>query len=308
MKNSLKLLACVLALGLASMNVDAAKRFGGGGNLGKQRPAPTMKEAPSAVPAAPTAPAAAKPGQTAPAATAAAPAAKPSFMSRWGGLLAGLGIGALLASMFGAQLGPIIGMLLMFLLLAAVGFMLYRLFASRNGRAVPGAPGQKPLQFAGIGSAINPPPPPAESALGATAPRDSAVRRPVIEIPDFEVEPFVRVAKTSFIRMQAANDTGDLDDIRDFTTPELYAEIAMQLRDRGEAKQKTEVVSLDAQVIEAVVEDDYAIASVRFWGLTRDDPGANPESFDEIWHVRKSMKDRKGSWVIAGIQQTEPAA
>lgn len=308
MKNSLKLLACVLALGLASMNVDAAKRFGGGGNLGKQRPAPTMKEAPSAAPAAPTAPAATKPGQTAPAANAAAPAAKPSFMSRWGGLLAGLGIGALLASMFGAQLGPIIGMLLMFLLLAAVGFMLYRFFASRNGRAAAGVPGQKPLQFAGIGSAINPPPPPVESALGATAPQDAAIRRPVIDIPDFEVEPFVRVAKTSFIRMQAANDAGDLDDIRDFTTPELYAEIAMQLRDRGDAKQKTEVVSLDAQVIEAVVEDDYAIASVRFWGLTRDEPGANPESFDETWHVRKSVKDRKGSWLIAGIQQTPQPA
>jgi predicted lipid-binding transport protein (Tim44 family) len=305
MKNSLKLLACVLALGLASMNVDAAKRFGGGGNLGKQRPAPTMKEAPSAAPAAP---AATKPGQAAPAATPATAAAKPSFMSRWGGLLMGLGIGALLASMFGAQMGPVVGMLLMFLLLGVVGFMLYRLFASRNGRAA--TPAQKPLQFAGIGSAIDPPPPrpPVESALGATAPQDSPAAPSVIDIPDFEVEPFVRVAKTSFIRMQAANDAGDLDDIRDFTTPELYAEIAMQLRERSDGKQKTEVVSLDAKVIEAVVEDDYAIASVRFWGLTRDEAGANPESFDEVWHVRKNLKDRKGSWLIAGIQQTQQAA
>ena len=42
MKNFLKLAACVLALSLASLHVDAAKRFGGGGNLGKQRPAPTQ--------------------------------------------------------------------------------------------------------------------------------------------------------------------------------------------------------------------------------------------------------------------------
>ena len=300
MKNSIKVLACVLALGLASLNVDAAKRFGGGGNVGKQRPAPTMKEAPSA---APTAPAAAKPGQPAPAATPAAPAPKPSFMSRWGGLLAGLGIGALLASMFGAQMGPIIGMLLMVLLLGVVGFLLFRFFASRNA---PPAPARKPLEFAGIGSAIEPPP--IETAGGATPAPASSVRRPVIGIPDFEVEPFVRVAKTSFIRMQAANDAGDLDDIRDFTTPEMYAEIAMQLRDRGGASQKTEVVSLDAQVIEGVVEDDYAIASVRFWGLTRDEPGTNPESFDEVWHVRKNLKDRKATWLIAGIQQTEQAA
>ena len=303
MKNSIKVLACVLALGLASLNVDAAKRFGGGGNLGKQRATPMQKEAPSATPAAP---AATKPAQPAPAATPAAPAAKPSFMSRWGGLLAGLGIGALLASMFGAQMGPIVGMLLMGLLLAAVGFMLFRLFASRNGRAA--APAQKPLQFAGIGSALEPAPAPLEAAAGSAAPQPHVhVQRPVIGIPDFEIEPFVRVAKTSFIRMQAANDAGDLDDIRDFTTPELYAEIAMQLRDRNGAPQKTEVVSLDAQVIEAVVEDDYAVASVRFWGLMREAAGANPEPFDEIWHVRKSMRDRKSSWLISGIQQTELA-
>lgn len=300
MKNSIKLVACLLMLGLASMGVDAATRFGGGGNLGKQRPAPTMKEAPAA---APTAPAAAKPGQPAPAATPAAPVAKPSFMSRWGGLLAGLGIGALLASMFGAQMGPIVGMLLMVLLLGVVAFMVFRLIASRNARS---APARNPLQFAGIGSAIEPPP--VEPAAGATPLQPSSVQRAAIDIPDFEVEPFVRVAKTSFIRMQAANDAGDLDDIRDFTTPELYAEIAMQVHERGDAIQKTEVVSLDAKVIEAVVEGDYAIASVRFWGLIREAQGANPEPFDEVWHVRKSQKDRKGSWLIAGIQQTSQVA
>jgi predicted lipid-binding transport protein (Tim44 family) len=307
MKNFLKLAACVLALSLASLHVDAAKRFGGGGNVGKQRPAPTMKEAPSAAPAAPVA---TKPGQPAPAATPAAPAPKPSFMSRWGGLLMGLGIGALLASMFGAQMGPIVGMLLMVLLLGIVGFMLYRFFASRNA---PPVPARKPLEFAGIGSAIQPPPVETaggvtETPGGATPVATSYVQRPVIDIPDFEVEPFVRVAKTSFIRMQAANDAGDLDDIRDFTTPEMYAEIAMQLRDRAGASQKTEVVSLDAQVIEGMVEDGYAIASVRFWGLTRDEPGTNPEPFDEVWHVRKNLNDRKATWLIAGIQQTEQAA
>ena len=46
MKTFLMSLVVLLTLGLASMDADAARRFGGGGNLGKQRPAPTMKEAP----------------------------------------------------------------------------------------------------------------------------------------------------------------------------------------------------------------------------------------------------------------------
>jgi predicted lipid-binding transport protein (Tim44 family) len=123
-----------------------------------------------------------------------------------------------------------------------------------------------------------------------------------IQIPDFEVAPFVRVAKTSFIRLQAANDSGDLDDIRDFTTPEMYAEIAMLLKERG-GTQKTEVVSVEADVVEAVVEDGYEIASVRFWGLIRENDAANPEPFDETWHVRRKAGDRKAPWLIAGIQQ-----
>lgn len=291
MNNALKVFACTLLLAFASMNVDAAKRFGGGGNFGKQRAAPST---PAVTPATP---AAAKPATATPP-TAGVAAAKPSFMSRWGGLLAGLGIGMLLASIFGAELGPIIGMLLMGLLVAAVAFLIYRFFASRNG---PVAPAQKPMQFAGIGSAINPPAEPvASSSSFGGAPAQPAA----IAIPDFEVEPFIRVAKTSFIRMQAANDAGDLDDIRDFTTPQLYAEIAMQVGERGVATQKTEVVSVDAKVIEAVVEDGVAIASVRFWGLIREDGAANPEPFDEVWHVTKNMKNRKGEWLIAGIQQT----
>ena len=122
-------------------------------------------------------------------------------------------------------------------------------------------------------------------------------------IPGFEAEPFLRVAKTSFIRLQAANDAKDLDDIRDFTTPELFAEIAMQARERGDAPQKTEVVTLDASLVEAVVEGDYAIASVRFTGLIREQADANPEPFDEVWHVRQDQRDRKATWLIAGIQQ-----
>ena len=52
-----------------------------------------------------------------------------------------------------------------------------------------------------------------------------------------------------------------------------------------------------------LAEDGYEVASVRFWGLLREEPGANPESFDEIWHVRRKAGTRD-SWLIAGIQQT----
>lgn len=287
MKTPLISLVFALAVGLAAPDADA-RRFGGGGNLGKQRATPTQREA---------APQQAKPAQ--PAATPATPAAaaKPSFMSRWGGLLAGLGIGVLLASLFGPQLAPFVGMLLLGLLIGGIGYLLYRLLSPRK------TPIAKPAAFAGIGAAVAPPAP----VLDETVPQSAdAQRRSLPAIPaGFAVEPFVRVAKTSFLRLQAANDAKDLDDIRDYTTPEVYAEIAMQIEERGDKAQKTEVVSLDAQLVDVAVEEGFEYASVRFWGLMREDGASNPSSFDEVWHVRRKAGNAKAPWLIAGIQQTE---
>lgn len=301
MKTPTLFLAAIAALALALAPVEAdAKRFGGGSSLGKQRAAPTqMKEA---------APAPAKPAQAAPAATPAAgtPPAQPGFMSRFGGLIAGLGIGALLASLFSGGLGGL-GSFLLMLLMAGLAFVAIR---ALMGRRAPAAAAREPIQFAGAGAGAGATPP-ARPALNIGAgvgssgstPAAEAPRAAPVAIPGFEAEPFLRVAKTSFIRLQAANDAKDLDDIRDFTTPELFAEIAMQARERGDAPQKTEVVTLNASLVEAVVEGDYAIASVRFTGLIREQADANPEPFDEVWHVRQDQRDRKATWLIAGIQQ-----
>ncbi|HEX4942702.1 MAG TPA: Tim44-like domain-containing protein, partial [Usitatibacteraceae bacterium] len=212
--------------------------------------------------------------------------------------IAGLGLGALLGSLFSGGLGGMGGILLL-LLAAGVAFMAYRAFASRRAPVT-----NPPMQFEGIGSDV-PARPPLNIGGGInSAPVESPQSQAAAAaIPGFEAEPFLRVAKTSFIRLQAANDARDLDDIRDYTTPEMYAEISMQIRERGDAIQKTEVVTLNASLVEAVVEGDYAIASVRFTGLIREAADANPEPFDEIWHVRKSLVDRKATWLIAGIQQ-----
>ena len=312
MKRILSAFALVLAFGAASLDADAAKRFGGGSNIGKQRATPTQKEATPAQPASPA------PNQASPAAApaaagaGAAAAAKPSFMSRWGGLLAGLGIGMLLTSLFGAQMGPIIGMILAVLLGVALIALLFKLFGNRGGARpamAAGAPaaaaGDRP-RFSGIGSGLRQEP---TMSFESNAPQGSGVARTAaaataIALPaDVELQPFLRVAKTSFIRLHAANDSGDLSDIRDYTTPEMYAEIAMQQQERGGQPQKTEVVSLEAQLLDAATEDGFDVISVRFYGLIREDGAANPESFDEVWHVRRKAGDRKDSWLIAGIQQ-----
>lgn len=289
----------VSTLGFMALDAEAAKRFGGGGNLGKQRATPAMKEAPATTPATP-APASA----AAPATPGATPPLQPqpSFMSRWGGMIAGLGIGALLGSMFSGGLGSGMGMILAVLAVAGLGYMAFRALASRRST------GANPMQYAGAGAAGTGTPPLAARQFsfgGENPPPSEPVSQPTpAELPPgFALEPFLRQAKIAFIRLQAANDARDLDDIRDYTTPEMYAQIAMQIEERGNAPQKTEVVSCDARLVEAVVEGDYEIASVRYTGTIRESAGALAEPFDEVWHVRKKAGDAKDPWLIAGIQQ-----
>jgi predicted lipid-binding transport protein (Tim44 family) len=118
---------------------------------------------------------------------------------------------------------------------------------------------------------------------------------------DFDVEGFLRQAKLNFVRLQAANDRGDMDDVREFTAPELFAEIKMQYQERGSKVQETDVMQLNAELLEVVAEGNRHIASVHFSGLLREDNAA-PAAFAETWHLVKPIDGSRG-WNVAGIQQ-----
>lgn len=310
MKKLLSLLAVVLTLGLGAAHFDAeAKRIGGGKSLGMQRQATPPARTPNATPNA--APA------TTPAAGAGAPAAAPkrSWLGPIAGLAAGLGLAALASHLgFGAELANLlmIGLIVM-AVIAVIGFVMRRKTPQPGGGAAYAGAGAG----AGLGQPNNSlrvpatqpsPTTPAYgqsgsmigSAIGAGA---GANASPAARIPaDFDVAGFVRNAKVQFIRLQASNDVGNLDDIRSFTTPEMFAELQMDIRERQGANQQTRVLDLEAQVLEVAEEAAHYIVSVRFTGRVQED-GAAPESIDEVWHLTKPLSGNSG-WVLAGIQQS----
>jgi predicted lipid-binding transport protein (Tim44 family) len=104
-----------------------------------------------------------------------------------------------------------------------------------------------------------------------------------------------------FIRLQAANDQADLDDLRRFTTPELFASIRLDLQDRGGKPQSTDVVKVETEVLDVANEADRQIVSVRFHGEVIEEKGAAPVPFNEVWHLVKGH-DEHASWAIAGIE------
>jgi predicted lipid-binding transport protein (Tim44 family) len=120
--------------------------------------------------------------------------------------------------------------------------------------------------------------------------------------PDFDTDTFLRHAKSSFIRLQAAWDKGDVNDLREFTTPEVFAELKMQIQERGPNADFTDVVSIDAQLLGIEQAATDYLASVQFNGQIRSAPGAEPEPFAEVWNMSKPLHGN-GGWVLAGIQQ-----
>lgn len=279
---------CAAFIGFAMPVFDAeAKRLGGGMSSGMKRDSGVMQR--QAAPTAPTAPTAAP---AKPAATPQAPAPQPSGMSRWlgplAGIAAGIGLAALL-SHFG--LGEGFASILMMMLAAAAIFFVVRLLLRKREP-------ENRMAYAGAAPAHFEPVTMPAGGSAAAAPAASAGNIPA----DFDVAGFVRNAKANFIRLQAANDAGNLDDIRSFTSPEMFAEIKLQYEERGRTKQETDVMQLDAEVLDVTTEDRRHVVSVRFHGVIREEAGAAPENFDEVWHLTKP-EDGSSGWVVAGIQQ-----
>ncbi|HEX3139861.1 MAG TPA: Tim44-like domain-containing protein [Rhizobacter sp.] len=294
----LSLLVATLSLGFVATQVEA-KRLGGGATSGMKRQTPPPQPA-QPVPAKP----AATPGATAPA-TPAAPAAAPkrSWMGPIAGLAAGLGIAALMSHL---GMGEGMGNILTIMLMAAAAFFLIRFLMRRFG---PAAARNQPMQFAGAGTGPLGDNAPAfgSGAAISNATEPSFAAAPAHTLPaGFDAPAFERIAKLIFIRMQAANDAGNLEDLRQFSTPEMFATFRLDLQDRKAAAQQTDVVQLNAQVLDFAQEAERQIVSVRFHGLIREENDGPTTTFDEIWHLVKPA-DGSHEWAIAGIAQTEAA-
>lgn len=277
-----KLFSIVIALiGLSLIAIDAdARRFGGGRNLGMQRSAPAQQQA------APKAPA--QQQQAAP----ATPAQQPTGASKWLGPLAGFALGAGLAALFlnNGWAGLLAGMLLIGLIIAVVTFAARAMLRNRVA--------QDPLRYAGAGAGTQPTLDALPGGAGMHSVAATAGRWPA----GFNATEFVRHARLNFVRLQEAHDRKDLSMIRDFLAPEVYREIEADIRAAGATEEQTEVLTLEAEVVDVVEEAGSYIVSVRFSGMIRESAGREAEPFSEIWHLEKPLSGRSG-WTLAGIQQ-----
>jgi predicted lipid-binding transport protein (Tim44 family) len=300
---------------LASLDAEA-RRMGGGRSVGRQSNDSSMMQRQTTPPPSQPAQGQNAQMQRAQPAPTPTPAAQPN-RSRWlgpiAGLAAGLGIAALLSHFgLGEAFAGAMANFIVIALIAMVAIWLIRKFFGRKRDAsapayAGGAAGSAPtLNAGGTGYSQEPrySAPPSGSYL---EPQGNPLNTPRIEtaaaVPaNFDTDAFLRNAKVYFVRLQEAWDAGNMADIREFTTPEMFAEVKIDLDARGAERNQTDVVQLNAEMLGVEDRGDEYLASVRFSGLIRETIGSAAEPFVEIWNLSKSTKTGEG-WLLAGIQQ-----
>lgn len=275
MRTFISLLMIILATFTLITNDAQAKRFGGGKSFGAQPASSSFSRAPQQ----------------------SVSQSMANRASKWAGPLMGLAAGALIGSLLmGHGMGSAILSWLMIAVAVMFIFGLVRRFRQNGAQQQP-AFNHLNNQQAGFDHPTHF----QQQPLNAM---------PTNVLPNgFDSNTFLRDAKSLFIRLQMAYDKKDLNDLRKFTTPEVFAEIQLQLQERGETHNHTEVLSINNDLLNVSEEPQITIhgsvtvitASVRFTGSVREEANAAPVAINEIWHFQK---DKMGSeWCVAGLQQ-----
>ena len=269
-----------------------AARLGGGGSFGSKPSYQRSAPAPSPSPTSP---------QSKPGLSQQNPVGASSPMGgRWGGMLGGLVMGGLIGSMlFGGGHGFGGPGLMDIILLGGGLFLLMRYLRSRKTAAQSASPMGFTDPFheratqQGWGASDD------GEATVATSPATPPIP------PGFDQVEFMKGAQTIYTRMQSSWDKRDLEDIRKFTSPEVYAEINRQAQEDPRPG-RTEILLVNARLLEVRSVDNQEIASVLYDVMMREgDADKLAKQVREIWHFSRDEKAAGSFWRLEGIQQVE---
>ena len=326
MRKFFAVVAVCATLLATAMDADAARRFGGGSSFGRSAPTFTQKAPgtpPSFSPSSPTQPTATpRPQQQSIPNTAPTPVQRPSMArSLLTGLATALGISALL-SLLGINGSGMVS-LVMGLILAMVLYMVVRSFLARKMQsqtsANQGVEDITPNTYRqSEAPRANPYEAPRSSSPSWTTPGaapntgsvmdqfmnegKATVDSGVADITpaDFDKSGFLKTALDNYRKLQKAWDTGNVIEISEFTTQDVFVAITHQLRERGNEVYTSEVLELNNELLGITQDGPDYLAAVRFEGKIK--INNETETISEIWTLEKKVDGSTG-WLLAGIKQ-----
>jgi len=305
------LLAAFLGLGLGFGGIAdvEAKRLGGGGSFGGKSAYGAPYKRSSAQPVrSPRQQQAAQQNQ----------AARETMTKRGGlmGMLGGLALGGLLgALLFGGAFENFNFMDL--LIFGGIAYLLYRVLSARKAARVPtpayARARSEPSALRPDSDQMPTSPPRLDSSdwfrgaeAGATREDHALPDSPVdATLPkDFDAEAFLAGARIAYRDLQKAWDARDFETLRGLSTASMFAEL-QERTNQLSADNRTDVLKLDAELLEARAIGDRLEAVVLFDAILREDAHTQPQQVREVWHFTKEAQSLTPKWYLDGIQQLE---
>ena len=238
-------------------------------------------------------------------------------------MLGGLAIGGLLgALLFGGAFENLNFMDI--LLFGGIAFVLYKLLRARAGAQAPrpayipsSVGGQQPREsdlqakpeaaqrigsesdtsgwFRGEQAGATP--------VGQTLEHNPEVT-PGVMPAGFDAPAFLVGARIAFRDLQQAWDARDLGAIKGLTTDTMFSELQDRIAALA-ADNRTEVLKLDAELLDAREVGDVLEAVVLFDAVMREEADAQARQVREVWHFTKPAANEQPKWYLDGIQQLE---
>ena len=112
---------------------------------------------------------------------------------------------------------------------------------------------------------------------------------------------FLKVARQSFVELQAAWDRADWPTLQALATAPLLDDLREQHALRGPGPHHTEVLELHAELLALEDLREALLASVEFHGLIREQVDADAAPFRELWLLAK-LKAGDDGWRLARVQ------
>lgn len=198
------------------------------------------------------------------------------------------------------------------IILAGIGFFVYRRFASKkntltNETATPASPfefgnNNAQPQPAGantnifgqpVGGGSSAP----SAGFGAASPFTGNGQT----LPDgTEHAAFLRQARATFLHMQTMNSASNLEELRRYFTPDMFNAVQSDIASNHDT---AEFPTLNAQIVDSAQENGQYVTSVLYSGTVSEDLNSAPVPFSETWHFVQPIGSTDRKWLVAGIQQ-----
>jgi hypothetical protein len=122
--------------------------------------------------------------------------------------------------------------------------------------------------------------------------------------PGFDVEEFLKGAKIIYTRLQASWDKRDMEDIRQFVSPEVLSEIQKQAQEDPKPV-KTELLLINPRILEVREVATQTVVSVFYDVMMRENRAGMAKQVREVWHFSRDSRKPEDFWVLEGIQQVD---